>query len=450
MNDRQNRIWRFFASVQLALWLIGLLAATSIIGTFIQQDKPLEYYLDQYGAGMTRLLQTLDIIPNMYNSWWFISLLIIFAVNLIVCSLDRLPGTWRLIKQDNLNLSPARLEKMPLKREIKFEEEPPAAAERLQSLMAASGWQTSRRTGEAGTLLFAQKGAWSRLGAYLIHLGIMVIFSGALIGGIWGFKATILFPEGETVDFVVDSNSATAELIPLDFAIYLDEFEISYYPDGTPREFRSDLIITDPAVGPPWRTSILVNHPLRHRGITFYQADYRALEQYLVHIRNLATEQENYLLAIPGQELTWPEENLFLELAASRADQLKRAHEYRVSLQSPGAEPSVFTMRNRQTVTVERPEGLYGVYIQQRYATGLAVAKDPGVWVVYTGFALMMLGLYLAFMVSHRRLWLSLTPAEEGATRLLFCGGSNRNRPSFDRRFAELAARLHQNQTGGK
>ncbi|ADH85115.1 cytochrome c biogenesis protein ResB [Desulfurivibrio alkaliphilus] len=448
MNEKQNRIWRFLASVQLALWVIGLLAATSIIGTFIQQNKQLEHYLENYGPEMTRLLQTLDIIPNMYSSWWFITLLIIFVVNLIICSLDRLPATWRLINQDNLNVTPQRLAKMPLQREMNFAEEPPAAAERLEQRLTAIGWQPGSRNGEEGTLLFAQKGAWSRLGAYLVHLGILITLGGALIGGIWGFKGTIMFPEGETVDFIFDGT--TAELLPLDFSIYLDEFEISFYPDGTPREFRSDVIISDPASNSRRRDSILVNHPLRHRGITFYQASYRALEQYLVHLRNQTTGAEIYLLALPDQELHWPEENLTLQVAAARSDQLQRVLTYQVSLQSPEAPPSVFTMADRQTVTVDRPEHPYNLYLQQRYSTGLQVARDPGVWVVYSGFALICLGLYLTFMVSHRRLWLLLTPAGKGSTRLLLCGGSNRNRASFDQQFDLLAAQLSRDETRNK
>ena len=41
--------------------------------------------------------------------------------------------------------------------------------------------------------------------------------------------------------------------------------------------------------------------------------------------------------------------------------------------------------------------------------TGLQVAKDPGVWVVWLGCTLMMVGIYVAF--------LHVTPAHLGANR---------------------------------
>jgi cytochrome c biogenesis protein len=73
------------------------------------------------------------------------------------------------------------------------------------------------------------------------------------------------------------------------------------------------------------------------------------------------------------------------------------------------------------------------------YATGLQVAKDPGVWTVYAGCALMLIGLYVAFFLSHRRVWVYIT-REEAADRcrILVCGGSSKNRIAFEKEFAAL------------
>ena len=40
----------------------------------------------------------------------------------------------------------------------------------------------------------------------------------------------------------------------------------------------------------------------------------------------------------------------------------------------------------------------------QRYYTGLQVTKDPGIWVVYTGFIVMIIGCFITFFMSHQRL----------------------------------------------
>ncbi|MDF1614484.1 cytochrome c biogenesis protein ResB [Desulfurivibrio dismutans] len=444
MTKEQNQVWRFFASVKLAITVIFILAVTSIIGTLIQQGKNHEFYVQEYGPELARLFQVLDF-TNMYNSWWFITLLIVFSVNIIVCSIDRLPNAWRMVVLDNLNTTPERLQKMPLKAELSVSaDSPAAAADKVSNVLAQAGWKAQSRDKEDGVMLFSQKGAWSRLGAYMVHTGILVIFIGALVGAVFGYKASIMFPEGETVAHVFDRK--TSEPIPLGFEMHLENFDIKYYPIGMVREFRSDVVIRDPELNEPFRTSILVNHPFKHRGLTFYQSSYQPLSEYLIEVRNEETGQQRVSMARPGRQINWREEGLTFGVMNTMSDRVGRVHEYEIWFSDQEAEPSVFNMSDKQTVTVQRPEANYSFYIQQRYATGLQVANDPGVWIVYAGCGLMILGLYACFMVTHRRVWAYVRPDEKGGSKLLLCGGSNRNKETFDQRFAALAQRLRQDQ----
>ncbi|HET98384.1 MAG TPA: cytochrome c biogenesis protein ResB [Desulfurivibrio alkaliphilus] len=445
MTKERNQVWRLFASVKLALWLITLLAASSILGTIIPQHKAPEYYIQEYGSELARLFQVMDIVPNMYGSWWFVALLVLFSINLIVCSLDRLPNTWRMVVLDNLETTPERLQKMPLKAEMQINEEPAAAGERVRRLLAAAGWKTAARDKEGGVLLFSQKGAWSRLGAYIIHISILIIFIGALTGSVFGYKASIMFPEGETVEHLFDRK--TGQPIPLGFRLHCENFTIGYYPNNMVRDYRSDVIIIDPEMfAEPLRTSIRVNHPLKHRGLTFYQSSYQPLNEFLIKVQNTKTGLERTAMVSPRHQVTWEEEGVVFGVTDTMADRMGRVHEFRIWFDSPGADPSTFGMKDKQNVTVQRPEADYSFYVQQRYATGLQVAKDPGVWIVYLGCGLMILGLYVAFMITHRRVWAYLSPADNGGSKLLLCGGSNRNKASFDQRFKELAQRLRQDQ----
>ncbi len=71
------------------------------------------------------------------------------------------------------------------------------------------------------------------------------------------------------------------------------------------------------------------------------------------------------------------------------------------------------------------------------YATGLQVARDPGVWLVYIGCGLMLLGLYMAFFMSHKRIWLSVqTDGDE--TSVLLAGSANKNKVGFATQFSAL------------
>ena len=77
-----------------------------------------------------------------------------------------------------------------------------------------------------------------------------------------------------------------------------------------------------------------------------------------------------------------------------------------------------------------------------RFYTGLQVAKDPGVWVVYTGFILMIIGCYITFFRSHQQICLELT-GEGQSTRVAVAGTANKNKMGMQARIAGIAAELN-------
>ena len=78
---------------------------------------------------------------------------------------------------------------------------------------------------------------------------------------------------------------------------------------------------------------------------------------------------------------------------------------------------------------------------QQVEASGLQVTRSSGAVVVYLGFALLTIGVFVLFYTSYRRLWVWLAD-EEGATRLALAGVVNRRQAEFADEFAGLAAAL--------
>ena len=196
---KENSLWDLFASVKLALITLSLLAATSIIGTIIPQNKPLQWYAQEYGGNLAQLCRIFDI-PDMYGSWWFLALLGLLCTNLIVCSLDRFPDVLKQIKADGLDTPVIRLEKMGRKAEWRSSSSLSATVLELGAKLNRGGWKTSSRNGDDETLLFAQKRAWSRAGVYVVHTSILVIFVGAIIGELCGFKGNVMIPETEQTE----------------------------------------------------------------------------------------------------------------------------------------------------------------------------------------------------------------------------------------------------------
>jgi cytochrome c biogenesis protein len=94
-------------------------------------------------------------------------------------------------------------------------------------------------------------------------------------------------------------------------------------------------------------------------------------------------------------------------------------------------------------VLIERPDTNYSFKLRQLYYTGLQVTKDPGVWFVYFGCAMMLIGLYIAFFLSHKKVWIYLS--EDGSrSKLQVSGQSNKNQIGFENDFAALTDLLEQ------
>src|SRR5690242_16775662 len=89
------QLWDFFCSLKLSIFLLIGLALTSIIGTVIQQG-PQREYLATLSETKIRIYSALGFF-DMYHSWWFILLLYLLTVNLICCSIKRLPRVWKIV-----------------------------------------------------------------------------------------------------------------------------------------------------------------------------------------------------------------------------------------------------------------------------------------------------------------------------------------------------------------
>jgi len=437
----KNSFWEFFTSVKLALFCFFTLAIASIVGTIIPQGKDTLFYIQKYGEQTAEVFRLLDV-PNMYSSWWFVSILALFSINLIVCSIDRLPTVWKLVTMDNLETNVNRLEKMTPRMRFWTAKPMQEIAGEVEKTFSSAGWKPSRREGEGGIMLFAQKTPWVRFGVYIVHLSILVIFAGSIIGTFFGSKGSIMIREKSTMSqfFKFPDNARQ----PLDFEIRVNDFELTYYDTGAPKEYRSDLTVIDGG-REVLHKSIVVNDPLDYKGYTFYQASYQAVDEYWVTIQNQNSGERKTFQARPGAELKWQEAGItFGIINLLQPDQWGR-YRLKIWFSDGKGEPSVFWLDGETVVTVERLDAPYAFNSEQVFATGLQVAKDPGVWPVYIGCTLMLLGLIVAFFLSHKRLWIYIKE-EENKTSLLVAGSSNKNKTGFENMFDALIEKFEGNE----
>ena len=96
MPIRQTKVFKFFSSIKLAIWLLSFIAIFSVIGTLIPQNKESCEYISRYGQSLYDIFAKTGVL-NIYSAWWFVSLLALLCLNLAVCLLNRFSLKLRLL-----------------------------------------------------------------------------------------------------------------------------------------------------------------------------------------------------------------------------------------------------------------------------------------------------------------------------------------------------------------
>ena len=465
-TDPLNSIWKFFTSVKLTVVLLLTLAATSVVGTLIPQNKSPMEYRQAFGDVLYRLFDVLDVF-DMYHAWWF--QLLLLTVNVLVCSVDRLNSSWKIIfvKNPRFNLDRFKNNK---NRVLANDSRSPEQIRKVAEPLLSRKYSYRRLEEDSdGFVMFAEKWRWTRLGVYIVHTSIVLMLVGGLIGSIFGFEGYVNIPEGESVASIRLLNSEQTH--PLPFEIRNDDFSVSFYDTGMPKEFRSSLRIIEQGQT-VMQKDIVVNDPLRYRGVNIFQSSYGELPQQ----PGLTAAPQDIQLALVskesgkeykktvriGQELELPENlgRLVLreftqtfsfrgrDLGAALTGTLTQADGSAVDITLPLRFPSFDRMS-----PMFNPARSDAVFISvfdvrasaapadKRYFTGLQVTKDPGVWVVYTGFILMILGCFVTFFMSHQRICVHVAAAGN-KSRIMVAGTANKNKMGMQRKVQHIAETL--------
>ena len=272
-TDPFSKIWNFFTSVKLTIVLLLSLATTSIIGTLIPQNEDPQAYFQAFGGVLYKLFNLLDLF-DMYHSWWFQLLIVLLTTNIIICSIDRMSSNRRILFVRNPSFNLSRFRNIKHRQTISDARSPQQLKDIYQNFISRSFRHCRIEATESGFAVFGEKGRWTRFGVYTVHLSVVLLLVGGLIGSFFGFDGYVNIGEGESAQSIRLRNKP--QMQQLGFTIQCDDFDVSFYDTGAPKEFRSSLTILDQG-RPVIKKDIIVNDPLRYKGISIYQASYGSL-----------------------------------------------------------------------------------------------------------------------------------------------------------------------------
>jgi cytochrome c biogenesis protein len=439
-----DKIWNFFSSVKVGVWLIIITLSASAVGTILPQEMYIpttmlasEYYAEQYGW-IGKLYYQLGF-HNLYSSWWYLILIASIGISLVICSLDRVIPLYKALKKQRVTRHEGFL-----KRQRVFGESPSLKQDQIDEIKQKLVKKRYNVREENGNLL-AEKGRFSRWGPYVNHVGLIIFLFGAMLRFIPGMYVdkVLWIREGETK--VIPETNGEYYLKNEEFIldIYDKEKDNEAFDKALDRvgmvvkNYQSNVVLYQkqgnalPGEKPELKKikefPIQVNRPLKFENFALYQVDYKLDELSKMSFKLTKKDSDQSLgditinLLEPEKEFKL-ENGYSVELKSYFPDfAFDENQEPSTKSRVPNNPAFVFNI-----TTPEKPEGeMSFVAIQQtidpgednlykmsfngietRNVSALTVRKDLTLWIIAFGGLIFMIGVIQGAYWNHRRIWI--------------------------------------------
>jgi len=434
-----------------------ILAAASILGTLIPQGRSLEEYAARYGTLSTLFIRLQ--LTGLYHSIWYLALLGLFALNIIVCTLERLSPKWRRATKPHLAVDPKSLAALKANIRLKRNAQVAEVQAEVTTLLAKARYKVRTETQGPRTSVLARKRIGGIFGSDIVHLGLLVIIAGGILSGVTSIRANLDLKEGDV------------KRVPkAGFEVRLDKFTTEYYPDGSVKAWKSDLTVLEKKT-PVLSKTIAVNRPLTYKGYSFYQTSYGwnwdspAVEIWAksksdpAYLKKMTLKVgERALLEDKGQT-TIAVQRFLPDFVLGESNQPENRSDQpnnpAALIEGFRGADKIFSgwifanypdfaqmhAANEKDKSAESDLAFELKKFEAGQFSVLEAAKDPGANLIWIGCALLMLGLGLAF---YWPTWEIKAVIEEsqGKIELVAGGVAFKSREAFDADFENFASAL--------
>ena len=410
----KQKIFRLVADLRFSIFILLIISITSVVGTVIEQDQSIEVYKMNYPLTKPVFgILTWDIIlqfgfDHVYKTWWFFALIFLFGLSLISCTfLQQLPSL-KIARRCQLFRTTGQFYRLKISTIL--------SNFSLNKILSQIK-QTQYSIFQQKNIVYCYKGLIGRIAPILVHVSMVLVLLGTIIGSLFGFKAQEIVPKTENFHIQNILNNGQLTFLPKTSA-RINNFWITYNKNKTISQFYSDISILNKEGNETDRKTISVNYPLIYEGIYYYQTDWNLIGLRFQTPNNEIIEYPliNVLNNQNKLWLTWISNHKFLEEGVvAIVDNLEGyCSIYNESGQFLG------NIELNETVNFKYPLTLLEIIS----STGLQIKVDPGISIIYSGFCFLMFSTLLSY-ITYSQIWIIQK------NKKLFIGGTT-NRAVFD------------------
>ena len=248
-----KKLWKFISSMRFAIALLVLLAVACSISSLVTQNQTYAWYAERYSERTAALILALRL-DDAFHSPWFIAITGFLCVNLLLCNVLRLP---QLLKRTRAEGDAAAAIQSAGDVSAPNVADPLPVFTRLR--MPAPAALT---TADGRDALFASKHRVGLWGAWVCHLGILLLILGFGLGQMTQKQFTVYGVPGQSKP-IGDSG----------YALSIDSFDAEFRADGSIAQYTTDMTVYDLSGGDDASRAVVasVNHPASAYGMKLYQ-----------------------------------------------------------------------------------------------------------------------------------------------------------------------------------
>lgn len=390
-----KKIWKFISSMRFAIALLLVLAVACSIGSLVTQNQTYAWYAQRYSERTAGLIVALHL-DDAFHSWWFIAINAFLVLNLLLCNLLRLP---QLIRRTKSALRPEAVLRLEGDVSAANVGDPEGAFARLRMPRPVAC-----RTGDGREALFASKHPWGLWGAWVCHLGILLLILGFGLGQMTQRQYAVYGVPGQSKP-IGDSG----------YALSIDDFTVEQRQDGSAAQYTSAITVYDLSGGDDASrsASISVNNPATLYGMKLYQnstgwaatadvlKDGQPLQSEVVCAGDYLAVQDKPDLVVMLNAL-YPDYVMTPGVGPSTASNQLNNPAYLYSVYYQGQVIGMNALMDGEELTIDE----YTVtFSDPRAFTLIQIKRDRFTWLALIGGLVTMAGLFLAFYVRPARVW---------------------------------------------